>query len=198
MRVPIGIRIGLLLMAMLCTPLAKAQDAFELLKSDARAVPILLLDQERLLRESALGKAFLKNSRDKELRLVERRRRIDSELESEEQRLTDLRDEMEPDDFRKLADEFDAKVVRLRAEQEVASVELSKEIDASRTRFFQQAAPVIAAIMTEFGASVVLEQRLVLVATNGINITNRTISRMDRQFNDGTDGVTAPQRPKEE
>jgi len=149
---------------------------------EARNLPILLLDQERLLRGSKLGQAFLKESRDKELRLVDRRRRIDSELEAEEKRLTDLRDETPPEEFRKLADAFDTKVVRLRAEQEEASVELTQEIDASRKRFFQQAAPVITSIMQEFGASVVLEQRSVLVSANGLNITNRAIAQLDSQF----------------
>jgi len=150
---------------------------------EARSLPILLLDQERLLRGSKLGQAFLKESRDKELRLVERRRRIDSELEAEEKRLTDLRDETPAEDFRKLADAFDEKVVRLRAEQEQASVELTQELDDSRKRFFQQAAPVITSIMQEFGALVVMEQRNVLVSVNGLNITNRAIAQLDSRFN---------------
>ncbi len=154
--------------------------------NEARSLPILLLDQERLLRGSKLGQAFLQESRDKELRLVERRRNIDRELEAEEKRLTDLRDATPAEEFRALAEAFDKKVVRLRAEQEEASVELTSEIDASRKRFFQQAAPVITSIMQEFGASVVLEQRLVLVASNGLNITDRAIALLDSRFAPGT------------
>jgi len=159
-----------------------SQDASAFPLGEARNVPILLLDQERLLRESQLGKAFLKASRDRERNLVERRRRIDRALEAEEKRLTDLRDTTPTDEFRLLADDFDQKVVRLRAEQEQASVALAQEIEENRKGFFQQAAPVIASIMSDFGASVVLEQRLVLVSANGLNITDRAIDRLDSKF----------------
>jgi len=160
---------------------------------EARNIPILLLDQERMLRESKFGQAFLQASRDRERGLVERRRRIDSELEAEEKRLTELRDQTPTDEFRLLADAFDEKVIQLRAQQEEASVSLSQEVEESRKRFFQQAAPVIATIMQDFGASVVLEQRLVLVSANGLNITDLAIDRLDNLFIFGDGAEPAPQ-----
>ena len=182
MRLRVQLACFLAGLAMLAAPAARSQSLETFPLGEARNLPILLLDQERLLRESKIGQAFLKESRDKERALVERRRRIDQELEAEEKRLTDLRDETPADEFRVLADAFDAKVVRLRAEQEEASVNLTQEIDTNRKRFFQQAAPVIASIMTEYGASVVLEQRQVLVSTNGLNITDSAIERLDSRF----------------
>lgn len=143
--------------------------------------PILVLNQERLLRTSKAGQALLR----KETQLKEGHRneglQLDKELESEELELTRMRDELVTEEFDKLAIKFDAKVVAVRRDHQEKTERLATELEDMRKSFFTDIIPIVAEIMRERGASLVFEQRNVLFTGPDVDITAEVIDRLDRQ-----------------
>ncbi|MBY5932791.1 OmpH family outer membrane protein [Tateyamaria omphalii] len=147
--------------------------------------PILTIDSERLYRDSAFGQRVLNEIEARTSELAEDNRRIEAELEAEEQLLTDQRGEMEPDAFRALADAFDARVEVIRRDRDARSRAIADLLEENRDRFLMSAAPVLEEIMRDTGAAVILEQRSVFVSANAIDITDLAIERMDATLGDG-------------
>ncbi len=139
----------------------------------------LILEQERVLAESLAGRDVLAQEDAERTELIAEGRALDQELEAEEQQLTDLRPRTDPASFQALADAFDAKVVRIRAEQEEKASALSQAAEQRRRDFFSQVAPILQQILTETGAGAVVEQRAVLMSNQNLNITDRVITRLD-------------------
>lgn len=147
--------------------------------------PILTIDSDRLYRGSAFGQRVALEVDTRTRDLSEENRTLEAELEAEEQALTDQRADLAPEDFRALADAFDARVQAIRREREAQSREIAALLDSSRGRFLQAAAPILEDIMREAGAGVVLEVRGVFISANAIDITDRAITRIDAAIGDG-------------
>lgn len=149
--------------------------------------PILTIDSERLYRDSAFGQRVLSEIDAQTTQLTDDNRRLEAELEAEEQVLTEQRADLEPDAFRSLADAFDARVEVIRRDREAQSRSIAALLEENRDRFLSSAAPVLELIMRDAGAAVILEQRSVFVSANAIDITDLAIARMDAVLGDGTE-----------
>ncbi|WP_323770254.1 OmpH family outer membrane protein [Antarctobacter sp.] len=152
--------------------------------------PILVIEFERVFSESAFGIRVNSEIEQAGRAIATENRRIEAELTEEERGLTDLRPTLAPEEFRKLADAFDEKVQRLRDEQDAKARALGARTDEARRRFLTVAQPVLEGLLREAGAALILERRTVLVAADAIDITDRTIARIDQQIGDG-----APEDP---
>jgi Skp family chaperone for outer membrane proteins len=141
--------------------------------------PILIFDAERLFADSALGRAVDAEVEEAARRLSEENRRIEAELLAEERALTDRRAELAPEDFRPLAQAFDEKVQRFRAEQDEKERALAELREAGRQRFLERAVPVLSDIVRERGALVLLDRRDVFLSADAIDITEAAIARLD-------------------
>ena len=141
--------------------------------------PVVVVDADRLLAESAFGSAIAAEIEFAVRQLTEENRRIEAELLAEERALTDRRAELSPDEFRPLADAFDAKVERLRAEQDEKERALAELGEAGRQRFFAEVVPILSDIVRERGALVLLERREVFLSADAIDITDDAIARID-------------------
>ena len=141
--------------------------------------PVLIFDAERLFADSALGRALDSEVEEAARRLSEENRRIEAELLAEERALTDRRAELAPEDFRPLAQAFDEKVQRFRAEQDEKERALSEMREAGRQRFLERAVPVLSDILRERGALVLLDRRDVFLSADAIDITEAAIARLD-------------------
>jgi Skp family chaperone for outer membrane proteins len=141
--------------------------------------PVLTIDADRLLAESELGRAVAAEVDEAARRLAEENRRIEADLLSEERALTERRGMMSPDEFRPLADAFDEKVQRLRAEQDEKERALADLREDGRQRFFRQAVPILSEILREQGALVLLDRRDVFLSADAVDITDLAIARID-------------------
>jgi len=141
--------------------------------------PILVLNQERLLRTSQVGQELLAKENTMKEAHQQEGLRLDTELENEERDLTKIRDEIAAADFEALAIEFDAKVVAVRKDHQDKSEALAVELDKLRQSFFGGIVPIVAQIMKERGASLVFEQRNVLFTGPDVDITQEVIDRLD-------------------
>lgn len=143
------------------------------------AASILVLNQERLLRDSTAGQQVL--AAEQSLRAAHQAEgaRLDEELEAEERELAELRETLPVEEFQELAIAFDAKVVRIRQDHVGKSESLSLKVETARKEFFAQIVPIVAGIMEERGASLVFEQRNILFTGPGVDITDEVIRRID-------------------
>ncbi|MCA0943034.1 OmpH family outer membrane protein [Salipiger pacificus] len=140
---------------------------------------ILTVEIDRLYAESDFGKQVSELLEETGTAIAAENRRIEAELTAEEKSLTEKRRTMDPAAFRKLADAFDTKVQELRDAQDSKARTLGNLSEERRRVFISRAEPVLADIMRDAGASVILDQRTVFLSTNAIDITEAAISRMN-------------------
>lgn len=152
--------------------------------------PVLTVDSDRLYRESAFGKRVAREIETQGRAMAEENRALEAELETEEKALTAQRSTLTPEEFRTLADAFDARVQTIRREREAQNRLLNEQLEENRVRFLNAAAPVLEDIMREAGAGIVLERRGVFISANAIDITIAAIERINQVLGDG---VAAPE-----
>jgi Skp family chaperone for outer membrane proteins len=150
-------------------PLA-AQDAI---------APLLTLDQDRLFLESDFGKATIERERVATSALEQENRRIEAELVAEEQALTDVRATLTPEDFAAKAEAFDAKVERIRSEQDAKARRLTEGRDQDRKAFLEIAVPVLGELLGDKKATAILDKNLVILSLSAVDITDEAIARVN-------------------
>lgn len=148
----------------------------------AVATPVLTLDQERLFQSSEAAKRISAEIEEQTLALAAENRRIEAELSAEELDLTEARPTLDPEEFRALADAFDDKVQRIRAEQDAKERALQQQRENDRQEFLSRISPVLAEIARERGALVILDRRVVLLSADAVDITDVAIARIDAAF----------------
>lgn len=150
---------------------------------------ILVLDPERLFEETRLGQRMVADHQAEREKLAARNRRLEAELEAEEKRLTALREETSPEEFREMADAFDAKVQNIRRDSERRVLDLERDRERLPLVFLRTVEPVLSEIMRDTGAEVVLDGRTVLYRSEAVDVTGMAVSRIDRTIGEGR---TAP------
>jgi Skp family chaperone for outer membrane proteins len=166
------------ILALLLAVLAPAAGAQE-------GAPFLLLNQERILTGSRTGQALLAEEEAARDALRAEARAIDQRFEEEERRLTELRPTVDPEEFRGIADEFDARVVEARREQDARSTALVLEFDQRRRQFYAEVAPVLVRLLSRYGAHAIFDESSVLLADQSLNITDAVIAEIDARADEG-------------
>lgn len=154
--------------------------------------PVLTLDQEKLFANSLFGQRVAQEIETASKALAAENRDIEAKLAAEEQDLTRRRPTLPAEEFRVLADAFDARVVEHRRVQEEKLVALNRLRDDGKRQFYQAALPVLATLVTETGAEVILDSRSVFLALDRIDITDAALERIDRTVGAGTPGTPGP------
>lgn len=144
--------------------------------------PVVTLDQQRLFEGSDYGRAILDRLEARGEALARENRRIEAELTAEEKELTEARPEMAPEDFREKARAFDEKVSRIRDEQDAAARALVRRRDEAQSEFFQRALPILAELLREIDARVVIESRAVVLSDQRVDITDTAIRRVNERL----------------
>lgn len=159
-------------------------------------VQVRTLDQERLFAESAFGRRAAAVVAAASRELAASNQRILEELTAEERELTERRAHLDPEEFRRLADDFDARVEAIRREQEARARAISRMGEEEQQRFFAAAGPILVDLMREIGAVAILDSRAVILSSERIDFTELAIQRVDAVLGDGAETAadgTAPQ-----
>lgn len=172
-----------------------AQDRAATGQVPALRSPVLVIDYERLFNRSAFGRRVLGDIEAEGRALVAENDRIEAELSAEELELTRRRDALSPEAFRDLADAFDAKVQRLRAAQQAKAEAVGDDREAEEQRFRQLVNPIIARIMQEVGAVIVLDRRDSIVFVDAIDVTDTVLGLADQIVGDG-ENAPVPRPPR--
>lgn len=164
--------------------------------AQARRVPsgFLVINQEQILTGSQRGRALLAEENAAREMLRSEARAIDAAFEAEEEQLTALRATLSPAEFRPRAEDFDKRVVAARREQDSKSATLAQEYDARRREFYALVAPVLVRLMEQRGAVAIFDESSVLLADQGVVVTNDVIAEIDAAFQAGG-AAPAPSGP---
>ena len=146
---------------------------------------ILVLDRDKLFAETQLGQSLSDAYLSRREALIARNRELEAELEAEELELTRLREETAPEEFRDLANAFDAKVQTIRQESDRAVRELEQNRERAPIIFMRTVEPILVEIMRDAGGVVVMDVRSVLLSADIVDITDLAISRIDQRIGVG-------------
>lgn len=152
---------------------------------------ILVLDPERVFEDSQLGQRMLADHQTEREELAALNRKLEAELEAEERALTARRAALSPEEFRDLADAFDARVQEIRRDSERRVRDLEQDRERLPLLFLRQAEPVLIEVMRNMGGVVLLDARTVLLRADVVDITDEAIARIDVTIGDGE---TAPEQ----
>ena len=145
------------------------------------------LDQYALFRNSLFCQRVSQEVSDESELLLTKELLLQSELEAEEQSLTVKRKLIVTEEFKKLAEEFDEKVQKIRTETTEARINLSKYSDEDRNRFFQIALPTLVQLSEELGLSTLLDHRMVILSLK--DITDVAVDRVNKAIGNGKETI---------
>ena len=124
--------------ALRCLCLVCQSGAAQARTEAAAAVTILTLDQDRLFTANSLfGKALETRALAATQALAAENRKIEADLDAEEQALTDQRATLSPEDFRPLAEASTPRSNGSAREQDAKASDLADTRDAGRKQFLQ-------------------------------------------------------------
>lgn len=152
-------------------------------------VPVLTVEPERMLSQTQFGQRIADEIEAEGTILAQENRKIESKLAEEESQLTVTRSTMPAEEFRVLADAFDARVQAHRAEQDAKARALALKSEAAQRSFLRAVGPILEQVMIDKGASVILDRRAVFLSANAADITDEAIERIDAAL--GSDGPDA-------
>lgn len=166
---------------------------------EGAALAVATLDQDALFLRSQFGQriqADLQRARDA---LAAENRRIEADLIAEEEALTERRGTLPPEEFAGLARTFDEKVQRIREEQDLKARQLQQRLERNRQRFFSEIAPLLNDLLVSRGTQVLLDANAVLLAVEGIDITEEAIAAIDAAIGAGGEpGLGLPDAPTQD
>lgn len=157
--------------------------------------PVLTIDSDRLFKNSAFGKRVLADFEAAGRQLEAENSQIESDLQTEERALTEQRPSMTPEEFRQLADAFDAKVEQIRREQNAKLRVLTQRRENAQRVFFAAATPVLETVMARAGAAVIVESRSVFMSAGAVDVTQTAITALDAEIGDGVIPVPVETTP---
>ncbi|MFN3954558.1 MAG: OmpH family outer membrane protein [Pararhodobacter sp.] len=166
-----GLLAALVLAGALCAPVLPAMSQ--------GGAAFAILDEERLLRDSALGRGILDEIRQAERTLEAENQQIFEQLAAEEAALTEARASLSPEAFRQRADDFDQRVEEIRAERGQRALELSRRSEAEAQRFFEIALPIMIQLMNEEGLVALLKPDALILGADWLDVTDAAIVRLD-------------------
>lgn len=157
----------------------------------------LVINQERILSGSETGKKLLAEEEQARDALRTEARAIDSAFEAEEQLLTELRATLSVEEFRAKADDFDARVVKARQDQDARSSSLAQDLDRRRRQFYAVVGPILVTLMGRYQAQAIFDENSVLVVDEMLNITENVIAEIDAQAAQAVPVPSAAPEPSE-
>ena len=155
--------------------------------------PVLTIDTDRLFGDSLFGQRVLTELGAATEALAAENRRIEGELKDEERSLTERRPDMDVETFREAANAFDARVQRIRQEQDAKERALQERLASGQEAFLARATPILGRLMLDRGAVVILDRRTVFLGVGIVDVTDAAIEAIDAEIGDGSELDTTGQ-----
>ena len=146
---------------------------------------VLTIDISRIARDTLFGQRVIKDFENAQNELVEANTTIQNDLEAEEQSLVELRKTLAPDEFRKLAVEFDEKANSIRKERAELENALFKARDESISELLKLSVPYLQEIMLSYQASIIVDRRNIVLSNPMTDITEQAIQLINDNLGDG-------------
>jgi Skp family chaperone for outer membrane proteins len=147
--------------------------------------PIVILNQERLFADSLFGQRAQAELEAASSALSRQNRELEAALLEEEQALTQQRATMSAEEFRPLAEDFDTRAEEIRAVQAERLRRLRAQADGVEQLFFELITPILRGLLSDIGASAVLDSRVVIYVAEGGDVTDMALDRVNAELGDG-------------
>lgn len=143
------------------------------------ALGVLLVDRERVLRESAPARTLAEDERRAQLSHMDELERLRASLEAEEAEIAALREAGDPAAFDARVAAFNTEVRDARRLSQQKGEALRARFAEARRRLAAALQPVLEQMLLETGALLVVDARNVLAARQGADVTDEVIRRLD-------------------
>ncbi|SLN39907.1 Outer membrane protein (OmpH-like) [Aquimixticola soesokkakensis] len=153
-------------------------------------LPVLVFDQARVLENSIFGADLQRRVATARDALIAENDSVQTALQDEELALTEARKTLAVEEFRAKAEAFDAKVVRIRAEQDAKSQAIQTLYEDGVAAFDLELRPVLAAIARDFGALVMLERGQVFLLSDSVDVSAQAVEMLNARAR--AQGLSAP------
>ncbi len=147
---------------------------------------ILVVDRDRVLRDSTPGRALAAAVQEQRLALQSATADAEQAMEGEETEIDQIRDRLTAQQFEERLRDFDQRVRQVRRDSQQASQDLHARINEARREMEQALNLVLRDILEERGATVLLNAQTVIMAREEIDITAEAVDRFSTrsfQFN---------------
>ena len=145
----------------------------------------MTIDISRIARDTIFGQRVIEDFENAQNELVEANTTIQNDLEAEEQSLVELRKNLAPVEFRKLAVEFDEKANSIRKERAELENALFQARDESISELLKLSVPYLQEIMLSYQASIIVDRRNIVLSNPMIDITEQAIQLINDNLGDG-------------
>ncbi len=173
MRAGIGV---LGLCAILLSGVAvKAQDA----EGDKQRALVLIVDMQRIKSDTSAGRDMLAKQAGIRQRIQENLGERRERLRDEEKRLAEERENLDPEEFREQVLAFEKQVFADREFSERESRRLQLVLFRASAMLKERATAVLAGIMREREAAVLLDSTQIVLSVDSLDITDEAIRRLD-------------------
>ena len=157
----------------------------EAVRSGAGFSNVLTIDISRIARDTLFGQRVIEDFENSQNELVEANTSIQNDLEAEEQSLVELRKNLAPVEFRKLAVEFDEKANSIRKERAELENALFQARDESISELLKLSVPYLQEIMLSYQASIIVDRRNIVLSNPMTDITEQAIQLINDNLGDG-------------
>ena len=163
-----------------------ANVSHSLAQSDIRApiiFNVLVIDVNKLVDESKIGRAVKVQHDQAKFALINEFNALQTELISEEQRLSKIRPSMDVSEFRQLAKDFDKKSTQVREAYIERKTRLEYDLSTKRRKLFEASIPYLKKILNENNATVLIRKDQTVLAANAVDITDLAIQAINTNLN---------------
>lgn len=143
------------------------------------ATPVLVVDLERALRDSAAASSLRAMEVAERRTLREKLDGMKTALEDEEAKMVVLRDTLPKEEFDVLVKDFDQRVRTARRVAQQDAAALQARFATAQASLEQAARPLIEALMREHGAVLVIDRRTALAVAPDFDATDALIARLN-------------------
>lgn len=149
------------------------------------ATPVLVISQDRVLREAEAPAALAEREKQETLTLQAEIEAERAALQAEEAELAGLRGTLPDDEFEARANDFDERMRAARRSAQERITGLQARFRIGRERIIRYLPSILAEVAQARGAQLVIDTSSVLIASPAIDVTDEVIAAFDRRLGAG-------------
>lgn len=162
-----------------------------------QATPVLVVSQDRILREAAAPAAIAEREKAETQALQAGIEAARVALQAEEEELARLRDTLPQEEFEARAADFDARLRAARRSAQEQAAALQARFRTARERLVRFLPAILARIAEARGAQLVIDSSSILIASPAIDVTDEVIAALDAEIDPETfEGLIPEEAPE--
>ncbi len=157
-------------------PDARAQDP-----AAAAGCPILVVDMNRIQRDSAVGRSVREQVEGFRKKMRDKYESARAGLRRDEAELTRLRQTLPRAEFDARVSKFEARVRDFKRDQAADNAKINQFLATANEIVRKRIEPILQKLMRERGAPVILHRHSVVAAVNALDVTEEAIALLDAE-----------------